>query len=168
MNTSPYASILLKILQIIFLFALLIICVRIWSIIPLIILEIGIENIAVDQHRPFHPVQRSRPIRELDELAMRDAVHDLRFLIAKKLFTQLLHLFPDFSWSCDVLILLFHTFPLAAIQTGMKGFSASFPAVCTQEGTPSQIDSKKECLEGFWNWDVRQTLCCHLLRCTVI
>ena len=100
------------------------------------------------------------------------------------LFAQLLHLFPDFSWSCDVLILLFHTFPprgfvgrcpdnrhlrhLAAIQTGMKGFSASFHAVCTQKGTPSQIDSEKECLEGFWNWDVRQTLCCHLLRCTVI
>jgi len=31
----------------------------------------------------------------------------------------------------------------------MKGFSASFPAVCTQKGTPSQIDSEKECLEGF-------------------
>ena len=40
----------------------------------------------------------------------------------------------------------------------MKGFSASFPAVCTQKGTPSQIDSEKECLEGFWNWDVRFTL----------
>jgi len=38
----------------------------------------------------------------------------------------------------------------------MKGFSASFPAVCTQKGTPSQIDSEKECLEGFWNWDVCQ------------
>jgi len=57
---------------------------------------------------------------------------------------------------------------LAAIQTGMKGFPASFPAVCTQKGTPSQIDSEKECLEGFWNWDVRFTLYCHLLRCTVI
>ncbi|MCH3998981.1 MAG: hypothetical protein LKG90_09640 [Lachnospiraceae bacterium] len=45
---------------------------------------------------------------------------------------------------------------LAAIQTGMKGFSASFPAVCTQKGTPSQIDSEKERLEGFWNWDVCQ------------
>lgn len=33
MNTSPYASILLKIFQIIFLFALLIICVRIWSMV---------------------------------------------------------------------------------------------------------------------------------------
>ena len=31
----------------------------------------------------------------------------------------------------------------------MKGFSASFPAVCTQKGTPSQIDSEKECLEVF-------------------
>ena len=61
-----------------------------------------------------------------------------------------------------------HLRHLAAIQTGMKGFSASFPAVCTQKGPPSQIDSEKECLEGFWNWDVRQTLCCHLLRCTVI
>ena len=84
----------------------------------------------------------------------------------------------------DILILLFHALPpcglvgrckdhthlrhLAAIQTGMKGFSASFPAVCTQKGTPSQIDSEKECLEGFWNWDVRFTLYCYLLRCAVI
>ena len=56
----------------------------------------------------------------------------------------------------------------SSFQTGIKGFSASFPAVCTQKGTPSQIDSEKECLEGFWNWDVRFTLYCHLLRCTVI
>ena len=26
----------------------------------------------------------------------------------------------------------------------------------------------KDVIKGFWNWDVRQTLCCHLLRCTVI
>ena len=32
-----------------------------------------------------------------------------------------------------------------------KGSSAfkAFPAVCTQKSTPSQIDSEKECLEGF-------------------
>ena len=52
-------------------------------------------------------------------------------------------------------------------REGSSAFKV-FPAVCTQKGTPSQIDSEKECLEGFWNWDVRFTLYCHLLRCTVI
>jgi hypothetical protein len=28
---------------------------------------------------------------------------------------------------------------MAAIQTGKKGFSASFPAVCTQKGTPLRL-----------------------------
>ena len=36
------------------------------------------------------------------------------------------------------------------------------------KGTPFQIDSEKECLEVFWNRDVRQTLCCQRLRSTVI
>ena len=40
----------------------------------------------------------------------------------------------------------------------MKGFPASFPAVCTKKSTPFQINSEKECLDGFGNWDVRQTL----------
>lgn len=33
-------------------------------------------------------------------------------------------------------------------REGSSAFKA-FPAVCTQKGTPSQIDSEKECLEGF-------------------
>lgn len=65
----------------------------------------------------------------------------------------------------DILILLFHTFPpcgfvgrckdhthlrhLAAIQTGIKGFSASFPAVCTQKGTPLRLILKGSALKVF-------------------
>ena len=101
----------------------------------------------------------------IHELAMRDAVHGLRFLIAKKLFPELFHLLPDFSWSCDVLILLFHTFPrcgfvgkcqdhkhlchLVSVQTGMKGFSAFFPAVCTQKRTPLRLILKRSALKVF-------------------
>ena len=59
----------------------------------------------------------------------------------------------------------FHTFPpcgfvgrckdhthlrrLAAIQTGIKGFSASFPAVCTQKGTPLRLILKRSALKVF-------------------
>lgn len=65
----------------------------------------------------------------------------------------------------DILILLFHALPpcglvgrckdhthlrhLAAIQTGIKGFSASFPAVCTQKGTPLRLILKGSALKVF-------------------
>ena len=38
---------------------------------------------------------------------------------------------------------------LAAIQTGMKGFSASFPAVCTQKGTPLRLILKRSAFNVF-------------------
>lgn len=38
---------------------------------------------------------------------------------------------------------------LVSIQTGMKGFSASFPAVCTQKGPPLRLILKRSALMVF-------------------
>ncbi len=42
-----------------------------------------------------------------------------------------------------------HLRHLVSIQTGMKGFSAYFPAVCTQKGAPLRLILQRSALKVF-------------------